>query len=102
MKTQYSTSYYIEIVSGSTLTINKWDLTGGYVPFQIAGGGTGIFTYCNFYNIKSYTTYSSGGGGSIYAYGSSSNLAILTISNSIFKGSTCCVKKLILLCFINK
>ena len=92
MTTYYSTSYYIEIVSGSTLTINKLDLTGGYRPFIIDGGGTGIFSYCNFYNIKSYstcpTTSSCYDGGAIYVYGSSSSYAILTISNSIFKGNT--------------
>ena len=88
MTTQSSTLYYIKIVSGSTLTINQWDITGGWQPFQIDGGGTGIFSYCNFYNIKSYTTDPSVSGGVIYAVGTSSSYAILTISNSIFKGNT--------------
>ena len=30
MTTPSSTSYYITVVSGSTLTVNAWRLTGGY------------------------------------------------------------------------
>ena len=30
MTTPYSTSYTIEVASGSTLTVNNWRLTGGY------------------------------------------------------------------------
>lgn len=100
MKIPSSTSYYFTIQNGAVLTINDYYFTGklfnwlkiiwigGYRPFKINEGGSGIFSSCIFYNLNSYDTSSVISGGVIYSYGSSSNFAILKITDCLFEENT--------------
>lgn len=88
LTTTKSITHYFKIPNGAKIILKNYNFAGVWRPLYIENGGTAIISNCYFYNIKSYGTDASAHGGVIYAEGTSTNYAVLTISNCRFNGNT--------------